>query len=61
MSSISWLNDGKQFMSSHNNGSLIVWGAKGDTKPISIIHPHSKFIILSISISIIYYLCHYCV
>ena len=44
MSSISWLNDGKQFMSSHNNGSLIVWGAKGDTKPISIIHPHSKFI-----------------
>lgn len=43
MSSISWFYDGKQFMSSHNNGSLIVWGTKGDTKPVNILHPHSKF------------------
>lgn len=42
MSSISWFFDGKQFMSGHNNGSLIVWNCKPDTKPVTIIHPHSK-------------------
>ena len=41
MSSISWFYDGKQFMSSHNNGSLICWNSKSD-KPIEILHPHSK-------------------
>ncbi len=40
MSSISWFYDGKQFMSSHNNGSLIVWNCRQDTKPVSILHPH---------------------
>lgn len=42
MSSISWFHDGKQFMSSHNNGSLIVWNCKPNTKPVTILHPHSK-------------------
>lgn len=42
MSSISWFYEGKQFVSSHNNGSLIVWGCKGDTKPLNILHPHSN-------------------
>lgn len=40
MSSISWFFDGKQFMSAHNNGSLIVWNCKPDTKPVTILHPH---------------------
>lgn len=60
MSSISWFNDGKQFMSGHNNGSIIVWNAKGDTKPVSIIHPHSKqyvfFCITTINIFWLYYI-----
>ncbi len=42
MSSVSWFYDGKQFMSSHNNGSLIVWNCKTDTKPVNILHPHSN-------------------
>lgn len=43
MSSISWFYDGKQFMSAHNNGSLIVWSSKqGETKPLNILHPHSN-------------------
>ena len=40
MSSICWFYDAKQFMSSHNNGSLIIWNCKGDTKPASVIIPH---------------------
>jgi syntaxin-binding protein 5 len=40
MSSCGWFYDGKQFMSAHNNGSLIVWSTKGDTKPVNILHPH---------------------
>ncbi|CAF0873638.1 unnamed protein product [Brachionus calyciflorus] len=40
MSSISWFYDGKQFISSHNNGSLIIWNSKNDNKPINILHPH---------------------
>jgi syntaxin-binding protein 5 len=41
MSSASWFYDGKQFMTSHNNGSLIVWNAKsGDTKAVQVLHPH---------------------
>jgi syntaxin-binding protein 5 len=40
MSSIGWFYDAKQFMSAHNNGSLIVWSTKGETKPTNILHPH---------------------
>lgn len=41
MSSISWNYDGKQFISSHNNGSLIIWNCKSDAKAANILHPHS--------------------
>ena len=44
MSSISWFHDSKQFMSSHNNGSLIIWNCKNDAKPANILIPHSKFL-----------------
>lgn len=44
MSSISWLYDGKQFISSHNNGSLIIWNCKSDAKA-AVLHPHSKLLI----------------
>ncbi|RNA10956.1 syntaxin-binding 5 isoform X2, partial [Brachionus plicatilis] len=40
LSSISWFYDGKQFISSHNNGSLIIWNSKNDNKPVNILHPH---------------------
>jgi syntaxin-binding protein 5 len=40
MSSIGWFYDGKQFISAHNNGSLIMWSTKGDTKATNILHPH---------------------
>lgn len=43
MSSISWSFDSKQFMSSHNNGSLVIWNCKSDTKPANVLIPHSKF------------------
>lgn len=44
MSSVNWFYDGKQFLSSHNNGSLIIWNSKNESKPVNILYPHSKYI-----------------
>ena len=46
MSAVSWFGDGKQFMSSHNNGSLVVWSCKPNSKPVTILHPHSELALL---------------
>ncbi|XP_060577978.1 syntaxin-binding protein 5-like isoform X2 [Ruditapes philippinarum] len=40
--SISWHHEGKQFMSSHTDGSLLTWNIKSQGKPVSIITPHAK-------------------
>ncbi|XP_052242226.1 syntaxin-binding protein 5-like isoform X2 [Dreissena polymorpha] len=40
--SISWHHEGKQFMSSHTDGSLVSWIVKSPGKPASIITPHAK-------------------
>jgi len=40
--SISWHHEGKQFMSSHSDGSLVTWNVKAVGKPASIITPHGK-------------------
>ncbi|WAR06730.1 STXB5-like protein [Mya arenaria] len=40
--SISWHSEGKQFMSSHSDGSLLTWNVKTPGKPASIITPHAK-------------------
>ncbi|KAL4233705.1 Syntaxin-binding protein 5 [Mactra antiquata] len=40
--SITWHHEGKQFMSSHSDGSLITWNIKSTGKPVSIITPHAK-------------------
>jgi len=42
--SISWHHEGKQFMSSHTDGSLITWNVKSQGKPASIIIPHGKLV-----------------
>ena len=41
--SITWHNEGKQFMCSHTDGSLTTWGIKQPTpKPTTTIFPHGK-------------------
>lgn len=37
-----WLNDGKQFICSHSNGTLSVWNLKNSDKPVETLTPHSK-------------------
>ncbi|XP_055333757.1 syntaxin-binding protein 5-like [Paramacrobiotus metropolitanus] len=39
---ISWHFDGKQFVSSHADGTLAVWNVKVPGKPTSITSPHSR-------------------
>ncbi|KAK3588352.1 hypothetical protein CHS0354_003282 [Potamilus streckersoni] len=40
--SISWHHEGKQFMSSHTDGSLATWNLRMPQKPTSIMTPHAK-------------------
>lgn len=37
-----WLNDGKQFMCGHANGSITIWTLKSTGKPVETITPHGK-------------------
>ena len=37
-----WLNDGKQFMCSHTEGTLTIWSLKSGGKPVETIRPHSE-------------------
>ena len=37
-----WLNDGKQFMCSHADGTLTIWSLKSNDKPVEILTPHSE-------------------
>ncbi|XP_068755727.1 syntaxin-binding protein 5-like isoform X2 [Montipora capricornis] len=37
-----WLNDGKQFMCSHTDGTLTVWSLKNSDKPVETLSPHTK-------------------
>lgn len=41
--SISWHSEGRQFICSHNDGSLSTWNVKAGAKPQSAIYPHCKF------------------
>lgn len=47
--SLSFHSDGRYFMSSHTDGSLITWDVKTPTKPASIEQPHGKLIHLIFS------------
>ncbi|XP_055888508.1 syntaxin-binding protein 5-like isoform X1 [Biomphalaria glabrata] len=40
--SISWHNEGKQFMCSHTDGSLSTWNVKMPQRPVSVTSPHAK-------------------
>lgn len=40
--SISWHHEGRQFICSHNDGSLTTWNVRGGQKPVSTVWPHSK-------------------
>ncbi|XP_035824568.1 syntaxin-binding protein 5 isoform X4 [Aplysia californica] len=40
--SISWHNEGKQFMCSHSDGSLSTWNVKAPQRPASVTSPHAK-------------------
>ncbi|XP_043490602.1 syntaxin-binding protein 5 isoform X15 [Polistes fuscatus] len=41
LKSITWHHEGKQFMSSHNDGSLLTWTVR-QLKPTNVTHPHAK-------------------
>ena len=49
--SISWHHEGKQFMSSHTDGSLLTWNIKSQGKPVSIITPHGKYMFVTVNVS----------
>ncbi|XP_037082478.1 syntaxin-binding protein 5-like [Pollicipes pollicipes] len=40
--SLSWMGDGKQFVSSHTDGSLHTWHVKTPLRPASVVFPHAK-------------------
>ncbi|BFZ24771.1 hypothetical protein BsWGS_27811 [Bradybaena similaris] len=40
--SISWHNEGKQFMCSHSDGSLSTWNVRTPQRPVSVTSPHAK-------------------
>ncbi|KAF0307134.1 Syntaxin-binding protein 5 [Amphibalanus amphitrite] len=40
--SVCWLSDGKQFMSSHADGSLCTWSVKTPQRPVATQFPHAK-------------------
>lgn len=39
---VDWHHEGRQFMSSHTDGSLAIWNYRSPSKPASIIVPHQK-------------------
>ena len=41
--SLSWHSDGRFFISSHTDGSLITWDVKNPNKPHSVEYPHGLF------------------
>ncbi|XP_043667400.1 syntaxin-binding protein 5 isoform X14 [Vespula pensylvanica] len=41
LKSITWHHEGKQFMSSHSDGSLLTWTVR-QLKPTNVTHPHAK-------------------
>lgn len=43
MRSAAWHYEGKQFMSSHVDGSLITWTLR-QPKPINVSYPHGKYL-----------------
>ncbi|KAK3914090.1 Syntaxin-binding protein 5 [Frankliniella fusca] len=40
--SAGWHHDGKQFMCSHQDGSLTTWAVRPGAKPVSVLLPHAK-------------------
>ncbi|XP_021964432.1 syntaxin-binding protein 5 isoform X2 [Folsomia candida] len=40
--SVSWHSDGKQFMTSHSDGSIATWNLKVPNKPVAVTFPHSR-------------------
>jgi WD40 repeat protein len=40
--SVAWYSDGKQFVSSHQDGSLSVWNIKNPQRPLEMFTPHSN-------------------
>ena len=42
--SVSWLSDGKQLISAHNDGSLYTWNSRAGPRPapVSITYPHGR-------------------
>ena len=41
--SVSWHNEGKQLMCSHEDGSLTIWSFRLPQKPQSIRMPHGEY------------------
>ncbi|RWS07834.1 syntaxin-binding protein 5-like isoform X9, partial [Dinothrombium tinctorium] len=41
LGSISWHNEGRQFLCSHTDGSITTWNLKS-TRPASVVYPHAK-------------------
>nr|XP_024214843.1 syntaxin-binding protein 5 isoform X3 [Halyomorpha halys] len=42
LKSIAWSHDGKQFMSSHTDGTLLTWNIRQPGKQVSTVQPHAK-------------------
>ena len=34
LESLAWRNDGSQFVSSHNDGSYVIWSTQGNVEPL---------------------------
>lgn len=41
-SQVSWHSDGKQFMTSHSDGSIATWNLKVPNKPVAVTFPHCE-------------------
>ncbi|KAG9510031.1 Ribonucleoside-diphosphate reductase large subunit [Fragariocoptes setiger] len=39
---ITWQYDGKQFMASYADGSLLTWSVRSSARPTLVLHPHSR-------------------
>ena len=53
MISAYWLNDGKQFICSHTNGTLTVWNLKNSDKPVDTLIPHSESFLILVRILLV--------
>ncbi|KAF6205469.1 hypothetical protein GE061_019642 [Apolygus lucorum] len=42
LKSMTWCNDGKQFMTSHTDGSILTWNLRQPGKPVLSQQPHAK-------------------